>query len=360
MAVVFACVRCDAVLTAPVSRRALPVHAHQKYGHQLLPALMESGTYAVDPEPSGPPWRPRSEIGPDGAEARGVFAPVSGLSFGAPGAIVVAPGDTRDTVLIPERCGGYCMGLDGSDGPNLACAGCGQEVGTRIDDCSYWQAVRLDPRAVRRLPTDGPACRTIEWEALAEERPGTPPVEQSGRWDPRWEAATGAALAHLLAASEGAPVTVPDGLLTDMFGRALAALLPPGPSAAPTRKAALAGPGLPALTQAGDIALVPCHPQTGKAWQPHSTAPAPAPVVPLAAEVWTYLNSPHERLPVPATGGLPDDVLRDDPLPPHPRRPLRPDWAIFLNTLAHLPAVHQPWLRRIYDDVRDHPYVAPF
>ncbi|WP_408645784.1 hypothetical protein [Streptomyces odonnellii] len=176
MAVVFACVRCDLVLTAPVARRALPVHAHQKYGHQLLPALMESGTYAVDPEPSGPPWRPWTEIGPDEAEARGVFAPVSGLSSGAPGAIVVAPGDTRDTVLIPERCGGHCMGLDGSDGPNLACAGCGQEVGTRIDDCSYWQAVRLDPRAVHRLPADGPACRTAEWEALAEERPGTPPT----------------------------------------------------------------------------------------------------------------------------------------------------------------------------------------
>ncbi|MGW0633368.1 hypothetical protein [Streptomyces sp. NPDC002758] len=63
---------------------------------------MEPGTYAVDPEPSGPPWRPWNEIGVDEAEARGVFAPVYALSFGSPGAIVVAPGDTRGTILIPE------------------------------------------------------------------------------------------------------------------------------------------------------------------------------------------------------------------------------------------------------------------
>lgn len=35
------------------------------------------------------------------------------------------------------------MGVDGSDGLNLACEQCGQPVATRIDDCSYWQAVWL-------------------------------------------------------------------------------------------------------------------------------------------------------------------------------------------------------------------------
>ncbi|MFF9590132.1 hypothetical protein ACF1FX_13035 [Streptomyces sp. NPDC014646] len=124
MADVFVCARCGVALTAPVSPVALPVHARQTYGHQLLPALMESGTYAVDPEPSGPPWRPWNEIGPDGAAARGVFAPLHGLSFGEPGAVVVAPGDLRDTALIPDRLGGSCMGLDGRDGPNVACANC--------------------------------------------------------------------------------------------------------------------------------------------------------------------------------------------------------------------------------------------
>ncbi|MET8331230.1 hypothetical protein [Streptomyces sp. NPDC005181] len=350
---VFACARCGALLTAPVSQIALPVHARHCYGHQLLPALMEPGTYAVDPEPSGPPWRPWSEIGVDSAEARGVFAPVGSLSFGEAGAIVVAPGDARGTVLMPERCGGYCMGLDGRDGPNLACAQCGQAVATRIDDCSFWQTVWLAPHAVRRLPADAPACRTISWEALAQGPQGTPPVEQSGAWSPRWEAAVGAALAHLLAASAGTRVAVPDGLVADTFGRALDTLLPPGP---PTKNAALGGPGLPAPGPTPDVVLVPRHPQTGKAWQPFGTAD----IVPLTADVWMHLAFPHERLPVPVTGGMPVGVLRDDPLPLRPRGPFRPDSTVFLATLARLPAVRQPWLRRIYDQVKDHPYARPF
>lgn len=137
MADVFLCARCDAAPTAPMTRVAPPVHAHQTYGHHLLPVLMEPGTYAVDPEPSGPPWRPWNEIGPDEAAARGVFAPLPALSAGCPGVVVIAPGDLRDTVLIPERCDGSCMGPDGRDGPNLACAHCGRAVATRIDDCSY-------------------------------------------------------------------------------------------------------------------------------------------------------------------------------------------------------------------------------
>lgn len=68
---VFACATCDAVLTAPLSQVALPVHARQRFGHELLGALMESGTFAVDPEPSGPPWRPWAEVGEAEAEALG-------------------------------------------------------------------------------------------------------------------------------------------------------------------------------------------------------------------------------------------------------------------------------------------------
>lgn len=50
--VVFACVRCDAELTVPLSQVCLPVHAHQEYGNGIqLPVLMEPGTFAVDPEP---------------------------------------------------------------------------------------------------------------------------------------------------------------------------------------------------------------------------------------------------------------------------------------------------------------------
>ncbi|MFC9846465.1 hypothetical protein ACFWFF_06025 [Streptomyces sp. NPDC060223] len=101
---------------------------------------------------------------------------------------------------------------------------------------------------------------------------------------------------------------------------------------------------------------MPRHPRTGNPWQPSGTAQ----VVPLPADVWTYLAFPGERMPIPATGVLPDDVLRDDPLPMRPGRLFRPDWEVFLDSLARLPAVRQPWLRRIYDRVHDRPYDRPF
>ncbi|MER7462588.1 hypothetical protein [Streptomyces sp. NPDC097981] len=349
MADVFACAGCGAELTAPVSRIALPVRAHQHYGHEMLPALMEPGTYAVDPEPSGPPWRPWDEVGPDEAAARGVFAPVAFLPCGAPGAIVVAPGDTRNTVLIPERCDGYCLGLDGRDGPNLACAHCARPVATRIDDCSLWQAVRLHPTAVRRLPADGPD-RTADWEDLLRERRTTPPIEPPGCWSPQWEAAVAVALAHLLAASGGTRVHLPGGLVATAFGRVLDALLPPGPAA---KTLALAGPGLPDPEPAPDIVLVPRHPQTGLAWQSPAGA---AGTVPLAADVWMHMAFHNDRLHVPASGGLPDGVLRDDPLPMHPWGGVfRPDPRVFRYTLARLPAVRLPWLRAIHDRLSSGP-----
>lgn len=389
--VVFACARCDAVLTGPVERVALPVRAHQAYGHELLPALMEPGTYAVEPEPFGPPWRPWDEIGAEEAAARGVFAPVPGLSFGAPGAVVVAPGDTRGTVLIPDRCDGYCLGLDGRDGPNLACARCASPVATRVDDCTFWQTVWLVPDAVRCVPDDAEGCSAdadsaADWAALAREFQGAPPVEACGAWDARWEAAVGAALAHLLVASAGAPVALPDGILTDTFGRALDALLPSGPAGgAPARRrqVGVAGPGLPPSALRGvDIALVPRHPRTGEVWQPSdtgadprtaaatapstaaatvaSTAAATVVAVPLEADVWLHVAFPREQLPVPATGGLPDGVYRDDPLPLRPMRLFAPDRRVFLRTLARLPAVREPWLRAVYDRVRDDALTRPF
>ncbi|MEV0913588.1 hypothetical protein AB0I93_04790 [Streptomyces sp. NPDC049967] len=76
----------------------------------------------------------------------------------------------------------------------------------------------------------------------------------------------------------------------------------------------------------------------------------------MDADVWQGMAFPREPLPVPATGGMPDGVLRDDPLPPYPHVLFQPDPEVFLHTLARLPAVRQPWLRRIYDRVRQHPY----
>jgi hypothetical protein len=348
---VFACEGCDATLTVPVSRTALPVHAAQKYGHGLVGVLMEPGTYAVNPDPFGPPWRPWAEVGAAEAEARGWYAPVNVLSWGPRDAVVVAPGDVRGTVFIPERSGGYCCGLDGRDGPNLACAQCGRPVATRIDDCSLWQAVWLDPRAVHRVAGDAVQRPAVGWEGLRGERPGIPPLEPPGLWNPLWEAAVAAALARILAVSAGTQVTVPDGLAAGTFGRALGALLPPGP---PAKTLALAGPSLPVITT--DIALVPQHPQTGEQWAPSGAAHT----VPLACDIWTYLAFHHDRRPVPGAGTMPDDARRDDPPPLKPSRLFRPDRDVFLSTLARLPEVRQPWLRAIYNHVQGHPSARPF
>ncbi|MER7967135.1 hypothetical protein [Streptomyces ardesiacus] len=367
---VFLCAGCGARLTIPLSQVALPAHAHQKYGNGIqLPVLMEPGTFAVDPEPWGPPWRRPEEIHPKEATARGVYAPVFALSEGAPGAVVIAPGDASGTMLIPDRrTGGYCCGLDGADGPNVACVECSLPVASRIDDCSLWQATWLAPNAVCRVPADGTGtgAAPLSWSELMETREGTPPFEPIAAWasrcgaghwsnywwswSPQWEAAAGQALAHLLAASEGQRVTCPGGLVGQVFQRALDALLPAG---MPWRRAALAGPRLPAPSEDVSILLVPSHPQTGKAWTP--AVPAPYQVS-LPFGVWLWLAFPEPDLPVPTSGVLPDGALRDDfdPPAPHPRHLFRADPEIFRRTLVRLPATRSPWLREILDNLTHH------
>ncbi|MEV2272930.1 hypothetical protein [Nonomuraea africana] len=155
--------------------------------------------------------------------------------------MTVALGDVRDTVLVPERCDDGCCGLDGRTGLNLARAECGQAIAILIDDCSLWQVVWLVPRAVRPLLSDAPARRLLGWEEWLEKQSGTPPVEPSGAWSPRWDAAVGAALAHLLAASAGERLIVLDGLVAEMFRPAPDALLPSG---TPTKHLSLTGSGL--------------------------------------------------------------------------------------------------------------------
>ncbi|MFI0260188.1 hypothetical protein ACH4OW_14295 [Streptomyces sp. NPDC017056] len=357
---VFVCAGCGAELTNPLSQVALPVHARQKYGNGAqLPVLMQPGTFAVDPDPWGGPWRMWDEIDPGEAAARGIYAPVHALSDSAPGASVIAPGDSRGTRLIPEKSSGACCGLDGADGPNMTCEACDLPVATRVDDCSLWQAVRLSPDAVHRVPVAGIHAPPLSWAELAEQGEVTPPFEpiptwggQLGTdhywsWSPRWEAAAGQALAHLLVASQGQPVKVPGGLTADVFQRALDVLLPAGP---PERRAVLAGPGQPSPDAGVDILLVPVHPQTGQAWSPAGPAASAYPV-PLPLGVWLWLVSPRPHLPVPASGRLPQDVLRDDPLPIRPNHLFRADRGTFQHTLVRLPAVRSPWLRAILDNL---------
>lgn len=367
---VFVCAGCDAELTAPLSQVTLPVHAHQQYGNGLqLPVLMEPGTFAVEPEPWGPPWRRWEEIGPDEAAARGVHAPVHGLSDGAPGAIVIAPGDTRGVVLIPERRGGACCGLAAGDGPNTACAACGLPVASRIDDCSLWQAMWLAPDAVRRIPVEGTDAGPLSWAELMAKGKGVSPFEpitgwgspsgasERWSWSPQWVAAAGSALAHLLAASEGRAVAVPDGLAARMFQRPLDALLPAGPAG----RAVLAGPGQAAVAADADILLVPSHPQTGELWDPAGSASAaPRHLVPLPFGVWFRLVFPEPQLPVPASRLMPDDVLRDDPPPPAVDDDFRFDRGAFHRTLARLPAVRSPWLREIFEHPTRHTHPGAF
>ncbi|MFJ3654121.1 hypothetical protein ACIPPR_12500 [Streptomyces nigra] len=76
-------------------------------------------------------------------------------------------------------------------------------------------------------------------------------------------------------------------------------------------------------------------------------------MVPLDNGVWAFLAHPDETSPLPASGLLPDGVLRDDyPLPPRPWRPLTPDDYAFEYTLVRLPAIRTPRLRRYHDGHR--------
>ncbi|TYB70148.1 hypothetical protein FXF51_03470 [Nonomuraea sp. PA05] len=338
--VVFACTECGAVMTAKVARVALPDHSGQKYGHDLLPNLLEPGTYAVDPG-NGQPWQPW-EPEPEEHRVRLQMFRITG----PPGRIGIAPGDVRGTVFIPERLGGCCCGWDGQYGPNLACARCGCPVATRVDDCGFWQVVWLEPDAVRPVAVAGPVQQVMDWEEL----PSAPLADPSDCWSAPWEAAVAVALAHLLLASDGRRISVPDGPVATAFRRVIDGLLPAGP---PERHLALAGPGL--SNGITDIALVPRHPQTGEAWPCDARA-----VVPLASDVWTYLAFHDDRRLVPAARTMPAAVRRDDSPPLLERSRFRPDGRVFLRALERLAPIRQPWLRRIYDRVEDRPYMHPF
>lgn len=359
---VFTCAGCGTELTAPVSRVALPVHTHYGAWEELHPPLMEPATYAVEPRPSGPPWRSWDETGEDEAARQGVYARVYSVSFGARNRIVIAPGDSRSMALIPEKCAGYCMGVDGRDGPNLACEGCGRAVATRRDDCGMWQTVWLEPDAVERRPSGLPAGPPPDWDDLERAEHRVAPVEPDGSWSRRWEAALGGALAHLVAVTGNRPVTLPSGPVAELLGHAVDRCLPAGPgsgtadgpeaglgpeSGLATWSVELAGPGIRTPRPRPDVLLVPRHPLTGDPWRPPGDEGA---VVPLDSGVWAYLVHPGETSPLPATGVLPAGVLRDDyPLPRRPWRLLTADRAAFEGTLVRLPAVRHPRLRGFRD-----------
>ncbi|MET8542527.1 hypothetical protein ABZW03_18000 [Kitasatospora sp. NPDC004799] len=302
---VFECGRCGHALTVPLSRVPYPVYADFGYGNgHPMPVLMEAGTYAVDEHPAATSRR-----------------------------IVIAPGDAHGTTLAGRREPEACCGIDGHDGPNVTCVGCGHEVATRVDACSLWQATWLEPDAVRPVPA-GPARPVADWAALTEPGCAIEPWDATGRWEPRWEAELAVTLAHLAAAADGALVTFPDGPLAEILRAPLDQLYRPGQRAAgrPVRRVALAGPGLRPSGPLPDIAVVPRHPQTGEAW------PTPAGVVaaPLAVGYWTYLAHHHGRPPTRVTGRLPAGVEPDDLLPPRPWHGPYPVWRAYQVALERV------------------------
>jgi hypothetical protein len=112
------------------------VHAGRD-GGEAAPRL-PPGRFAVDPEPFGPPSVPA-------ADDPGVL-----VSGGPRGTILVNPSDVCGLVLHPDpsRRNGCCR-LDGLDGANLVCGGCGIDIATEQSDCWVnWHDLRLEPTAV--------------------------------------------------------------------------------------------------------------------------------------------------------------------------------------------------------------------
>jgi hypothetical protein len=344
---VFGCRNCGATLTVPVSRVALPVQADQKWGNgpgSLAPAL-EPGTFAVNPLPSGSPWRRWAELEAGEAEALGWYAPRFSICAGPAGQVLLAPGDVHGAVIDPALVGDFaCCGIDGGE-PNMVCVTCGTPVAIRIDDCGMRQAIWLDPLTTHVIE-DGPGPHPVlDWAEMLDQRPGIPPSEPGGGWNPIWAAAAASALAYLLAVSGGDPVVIAEQRVAEVFRPTLERLVGPA-GTGPRRTLFLAGPGLAGA--GGDFVLVPQHPQTGEHWP---VAP-PVKPVPLAWDVWRHLA--FHRPPKP--------VRRSVPIPPealpalHPGYRFEPDGQIFLTVLARLPEVRQPTLRAIYDRGRPYSY----
>ncbi|MEI5008943.1 hypothetical protein RB196_18065 [Streptomyces sp. PmtA] len=148
---VFQCRGCHRAITQPVSEQSLPdPNVHEEWyrpeatsmdenGHISQPIVrMAPGTFAIDPEPSGPPY---------------VLDEPSGflVESGPKGTIVLNPEDGIGLEPHPDVAmrRGYCCGMDGEWGPNLVCT-CGAVIATVFSDCYQVQELRLRPEAVER------------------------------------------------------------------------------------------------------------------------------------------------------------------------------------------------------------------
>ncbi|WP_030453459.1 hypothetical protein [Herbidospora cretacea] len=321
---VFVCAACAQPLTAPLSRVAFPWHALTQWGHQLLPGqLLEPKTYVVDPGRDGPRWRRWEDetLEPPGAP----LSPREGA-----GEVGICLGDLRDTVFLPDRLDGYCCGLMDA----MACASCGTPVATLIDDCGHLQVVWLKAGAVRATGADDPAPG---WGELGDVFDRDP----SEIHDAEWSVMAGRVTARLLAASGGVRPDMPAS--AKILGDVLDVLLPLRPGG---RTVGLAGPGRAA--PGADIVLVPEHPQTEEMWREGA---ATAIAMPWA--VWRCLAFPADARRLLIAGvSMPRAAHLEDPTLMR-RLDVTPDLRAFVETLATLPEVHEPWLRAIYDRYTD-------
>lgn len=135
---VFACGRCETVVTIDLVE--VPFSDNIEVHDERTDALprVRRGTFALDPEPFGPPLEPLAD------HSRIVGA------AGPRGTILVHPADVRGLRRHPDlrRLNGCCR-LDGLDGPNLVYGHCGNEVATEQSDCWVsWHDLRLQPDAV--------------------------------------------------------------------------------------------------------------------------------------------------------------------------------------------------------------------
>ncbi len=142
---VFACLRCSGPLTSDLSETPFaelppPVAPYDLEPGKDCPAWLPLGTFAVDPDPFGPPHVPS----PTDEQIL--------VSAGPRNTVLISPDDLTVHRLHPDpRRRSGCCGLDGCDGPNLVC-NCGNEIATESSDCWTARVVRLEPLAVVRTP----------------------------------------------------------------------------------------------------------------------------------------------------------------------------------------------------------------
>ncbi|MEU6771955.1 hypothetical protein [Streptomyces sp. NPDC046759] len=158
---VLVCAACGRRLSPPL--RLLPeLPERPEYdgqdGARQAPSTVPRGRYAVDPEPSGPPYVPHPDPEWMGAAYPGTVmldpdGPGCLTSAGPSGTFVVHPADARG-FLNPNpdvRWAGCCSVPEG-DGPDRVCAGCGVGVASQLDSCTGPYETHFLPDAVRVVP----------------------------------------------------------------------------------------------------------------------------------------------------------------------------------------------------------------